>query len=213
MRREDDFHQPSQLRRFELVVEGRSIFVNAHFLAEISPYFHRLCFGEGFREAREGRVEIADELFDEVVELLDFLLPDHRYMLRQRINQDNFALLAHFSHRMQLPNLKERLEEFVESELNRGDYRISAEFLVEMIMEAFLAGFRSSTISIMCAKLAVIGADRIMQLVKDLPDEFANRIIAETLPKRSSDLPMREQQRRPYTSSYDWNDFERRLFF
>lgn len=40
-----NFSQPSALRQFELIVEKKSIFVNAHFLAEISPYFDLLCFG------------------------------------------------------------------------------------------------------------------------------------------------------------------------
>ncbi len=83
---EHNFCVPSQLRQFELVVEGRSLFVNAHYLAEISPYFHLLCFGEEFRESRECRVEIADEPFDDVMELLLFICPDRRYFIKQYVS-------------------------------------------------------------------------------------------------------------------------------
>ncbi|VDN21998.1 unnamed protein product [Gongylonema pulchrum] len=46
---DDTFSQRTRLRQFELVVEKKSLFVNAHYLAELSPYFRMLCFGDSFR--------------------------------------------------------------------------------------------------------------------------------------------------------------------
>ena len=80
-----DFTQPSQLRRFELIVEGKQLFVNQHYMAELSPYFLALCFQPGFREAEEGRVELPDVSFDDMHELLQTICPNDDFMIESRI--------------------------------------------------------------------------------------------------------------------------------
>lgn len=81
-----DFSQRSQLRQFELVVEGRSLYVNPHYLAEISPYFYTLCFSEEFRETRESRGELPDVSFEDMHELLRCVCPDENHMIEQRVS-------------------------------------------------------------------------------------------------------------------------------
>ncbi len=113
----------------------------------------------------------------------------------------NFALLAHFSHRMQLPNLVQLLEQFIEGDFSRDTYCVPAETLVEMTVEAIAAGLRPMIVTAMCRKLAMIGVDRVnevccslwildlvmisfldlldFQLTKELPVEFASVIQSE----------------------------------
>ncbi|KHJ76563.1 hypothetical protein OESDEN_23817 [Oesophagostomum dentatum] len=42
----DDFAVATPWRNFEVIVEERSFFVNAGWLAELSPFFADYCFGE-----------------------------------------------------------------------------------------------------------------------------------------------------------------------
>lgn len=85
-----DFTQPSTLRQFELIIEGKQLFINQHFLAELSPYFLALCFTPEFREAREGRVEITDISFDDMQELLQHICPDDDFIMQSTISGNRF---------------------------------------------------------------------------------------------------------------------------
>uniref|UniRef100_A0A915BR21 BTB domain-containing protein n=1 Tax=Parascaris univalens TaxID=6257 RepID=A0A915BR21_PARUN len=178
MKAENDFSQRSPLRQFELVVEKRSIFVNAHYLAEISPYFEYLCFGD-FREAREGRAELEDESYDEVIELLRFICPDPEYLLRRDVTEANFAVLTHFSHLMQIPSLHRQLEAFIEGEFSSDDYEVKDTSLVDMIVEAKDAAFSDPVMEILHKKLAKVELERVKELVKKLPGSYAEPILAE----------------------------------
>ncbi len=72
--REKYFSQLGDYRSFELSVQDRSIFVNAHFLAQISPFFASLCFNE-FKEKKEGKATIGDENFEDVLTLICTIHP------------------------------------------------------------------------------------------------------------------------------------------
>ncbi|VDM48261.1 unnamed protein product [Toxocara canis] len=163
MKSKNDFSQRSSLRQFELIVEKRSIFVNAHYLAEISPYFEYLCFGN-FREAQEGRAELEDESYDEVIELLHFICPDGEYLLQRDVTDANFALLTHFSHLMQIPSLRRQLEAFIEGEFSSEDHIAKDTSLVDMIVEAKDAAFSNSLMEIMYQKLAKLDTDRVKEV-------------------------------------------------
>uniref|UniRef100_A0A0N5AT58 BTB domain-containing protein n=1 Tax=Syphacia muris TaxID=451379 RepID=A0A0N5AT58_9BILA len=159
---EINFSQPSTLRQFELIVEKKSIFVNAHFLAEISPYFELLCFGN-FREASEGRAELEDEIYDDVVEFMQFICPDSNYMAAKKITDRNFAILAHFSHVMQFPQLRKQLEWFLENELDST--RLRNENMIDMIVEATEAAFPPRLIDNIYVKLAELGSEKIKEVL------------------------------------------------
>ncbi|VDK89400.1 unnamed protein product [Litomosoides sigmodontis] len=158
---DDTFSQRTRLRQFELVVEKRSIFVNAHYLAELSPYFKMLCFEDAFLEARNGRAEIEDEAYDEVVELLRFICPNDNYIIDRKITENNFPLLTHFSSLMQLRDLRRQLESYVENEVHMEKYKPKDENLLEMIVEAMNASFSPNHMDIMYKKLARIDLDHI----------------------------------------------------
>lgn len=79
-----DFTSPGPLRHFQIVIDGRSLYVNAHYLAEISPYFNALCFAN-FRETEENRVDLCGVDFDDMQELLRCVCPDENFEFEQRI--------------------------------------------------------------------------------------------------------------------------------
>uniref|UniRef100_A0A915PPR0 BTB domain-containing protein n=1 Tax=Setaria digitata TaxID=48799 RepID=A0A915PPR0_9BILA len=203
----DTFGQRTPLRQFELVVEKKSIFVNAHYLAELSPYFKMLCFEDTFREAQNGRAEIEDETYDEVIELLRFICPSDDYIINQNITESNFALLAHFSSLMQLPNLRRQLETYVENEVRMEKYQPKVENLLEMIIEAMNASFSSSLMDIMYQKLAQVDLDHIKALIKDLPDRYSQAVL-EGAQKFFRVYPVQL----PYRSAYNYDQFQERIF-
>ncbi len=68
---EHEFFEKSRLRNFALVVEGEKIWVSRETLAEQSPVFEAMFFGE-FREAREGveEMELPEKKLSDVVDFL-----------------------------------------------------------------------------------------------------------------------------------------------
>ncbi|VDM95988.1 unnamed protein product [Thelazia callipaeda] len=129
--------QATSLRQFEFVVEDKSIFVNAHYLAALSPYFKKICFEEFFSEAKNGRAEIKNEKYDEVIELFPH----------------NLSVLIHFSNLMQIPNLRRKLEQYVEEQFSLKKIKLQIETLLEIIIEALNAFFSSHLMDIFYAKL------------------------------------------------------------
>ncbi|KAL3989900.1 BTB/POZ domain family protein [Acanthocheilonema viteae] len=204
---DDTFSQRTRLRQFELIVEKKSIFVNAHYLAELSPYFKMLCFEDTFREAQNGRAEIEDEAYDEVIELLRFICPNDDYVINKSITETNFPLLAHFSSLMQLRDLRRQLESYVQNEVRMEKYKPRDENLLEMIVEAMNASFPPSLMDIMYQKLARIDLDHVKALIKDLPNRYSQAIL-EGVQKFFRVYPMQL----PYRSSYNYDQFQQRIF-
>uniref|UniRef100_A0A1I7YHH4 BTB domain-containing protein n=1 Tax=Steinernema glaseri TaxID=37863 RepID=A0A1I7YHH4_9BILA len=202
-----DFSTQSVLRKFELIVEGRSLFINAHYLAELSPYFEKICFAEGFREASEHRVVIDDETYEDVVEFLTFICPTEEHTYQRDVTAENFAVLAHFCHRMQFPSVLRQLKDFLETD--HIDKRcINENSLVEIAVEVLVDGlFGPELLHRVCRRLANFGVDRIKELTKELPPEYGSVINEEV--ERAT--PQTLQQR---AIPYHWNDtFSQRMFF
>ncbi|TKR80322.1 hypothetical protein L596_014411 [Steinernema carpocapsae] len=199
-----DFSSRSTLRQFELVVEGQSIFVNAHYLAELSPYFEKICFAKGFKEASEHRVIIDDETFNDVVEFLTFICPTEEHTYQRDVTAENFAILAHFCHRMQFPSVFRQLQDYLETDL-LDKCCINEEALVEIAVELLIDGlFDDSVIRRVSRRLAYVGIDRVKELTKNLPSEYGSVINEEV------ERAMPRSQR----NSYHWNDvFSQRMFF
>uniref|UniRef100_A0AC34FQZ2 BTB domain-containing protein n=1 Tax=Panagrolaimus sp. ES5 TaxID=591445 RepID=A0AC34FQZ2_9BILA len=171
-----DFTQPSQLRQFELIIEERSLFVNQHYLAELSPYFLALCFTPEFRETREGRVEITDISFDDMLELLQHICPDDDFIMRSNISVDNFAVLTHLSQRLLLTNLRREVERFASSDASIETWLspddVSATQLLEIIIEAISAHFSNEALNILCKQLAKKDESEVNELLTKIPQEF-----------------------------------------
>ncbi|VDP21123.1 unnamed protein product [Onchocerca flexuosa] len=150
----DTFSQQTRLRQFELIVKKKSIFINAHYLAELSPYFKVLCFENVFREAQNGRAEIKGERYDDIIELLHFICPNDDYVINRNITESNFALLTHFSSLLQLRDLRHQLESYVVNKVRMENYKAKIENLLEMITEALNASFSQDLMNILYQKLA-----------------------------------------------------------
>ncbi|MCP9257360.1 hypothetical protein DINM_000610 [Dirofilaria immitis] len=208
----DTFSQRTHLRQFELIVEKKSIFVNAHYLAELSPYFKVLCFGNMFREAQNGRAEIEDETYDDVIELLRFICPSDDYIINRNItgkihNLKQLSLLTHFSNLMQLRDLRRQLESYIVNEVRMEKYKPRNENLLQMTIEAMNASFPQHLMDILYQKLARVDLNHIEALTKDLPDQYAQAILRGAQ-KFFRVYPMQL----PYRSSYNYDQFQLGIF-
>lgn len=74
---ENFFSQRGSFRAFELMVEDKSIFVNAHYLAQLSPFFAALCFDD-FKEKKEQKAVIGDEKYEDFVTFIGCIHPSDR---------------------------------------------------------------------------------------------------------------------------------------
>uniref|UniRef100_A0A915EFH0 BTB domain-containing protein n=1 Tax=Ditylenchus dipsaci TaxID=166011 RepID=A0A915EFH0_9BILA len=165
-----DFSQPSALRQFELVAsDGKSLWANGFYLAEISPYFYALCVAGDFKERQLKRAELRDVNYDDLHELLRCVCPED-YAYENKIKAENFALLTNLSGRLLLQNLRSQLEEFARVETNFED--ASTLTLLEVIVEIMEAGFDSETIATLCRRLAKHDRDEVKQLIKSLPEKY-----------------------------------------
>ncbi|XGW15043.1 hypothetical protein V3C99_000931, partial [Haemonchus contortus] len=202
-----EFVTASTLRQFELVVEGRSLFVNAHWMAELSPYFNRICFDTNFTEARTGRVYIKDVDFADVVAMLEYICPDGNYLRQKRIGDTNLPALIHCSHRFQIPSLQRELYHYMENELPLDECKLKPETLAEAIAEALNAHFSAKFIAHMYKKFGENGVDKMQEALKNMPEPMAESILAES----RKYMPVISQE--PISSTYHWNNFSRRMFF
>ncbi|VDM74667.1 unnamed protein product [Strongylus vulgaris] len=202
-----EFASTSTLRQFEVVLGGGSLFVNAHWMAEISPYFNRICFDRNFTEAREGCVHIKDVDYADVVAMLEYICPDANYLRQKRIGDTNLAALIHCSHRFQIPSLQRELYQYLENELPSEDCKLKPETLADAIAEALNAHFSPKFIAHMYKKFGEHGLDKMQEALKNMPNPLAETILSEA----RKYTPVITQE--PISSSYHWNDFSRRMFF
>ena len=81
----------------------------------------------------------------------------------------NFAILLHFAHLMQFPQLRQQLETFLETEFNGDLYRLNDENLIGMIVEAKEAGFSESLVEVIYTKLGQLGQSRVNEVPHHFP--------------------------------------------
>ena len=70
-----DFSVRTKHADFKLIVDGRTLFINAHAVAELSPVFDAMFFNEGYNEGKERGAEIKEDKYEEILEMLRCLLP------------------------------------------------------------------------------------------------------------------------------------------
>ncbi|CAI4233063.1 unnamed protein product [Auanema sp. JU1783] len=176
------FESPSLLRQFEMLLDGRSLFVNAHWMAELSPYFHQICFCTNFDEARTGRVEMRDVHFSDVLQLLNYCCPDKEHLFSKKIDDLNFAALIHCSNRFQIPTVQRDLEKFIEIEMSRDTCKLTPETLIDVIIEANYANYRPSLMLCIYKKLSNFGEVTIREALKakQLPEDSCKAVMEET---------------------------------
>uniref|UniRef100_A0A7E4V1D0 BTB domain-containing protein n=1 Tax=Panagrellus redivivus TaxID=6233 RepID=A0A7E4V1D0_PANRE len=183
-----DFTSPSQLRQFELSFgdDHRKLYVNQHYLAELSPYFLALCFTPGFRETCEGKVNLPDVYFEDMEVLLNHICPGDTFRLESRICVDNFAILTRLSERLMLTNLRCELENRLNSDSAAeacidGTCGTTAQ-LMEILIETMAAYFNEEAVMSVCKILAKKDLAEVTELMNTLQGEYGNIIRQKLTP-------------------------------
>ncbi|KAI6239368.1 BTB domain-containing protein [Aphelenchoides fujianensis] len=198
-----DFSEPTHLRQFELVVDGRSLFINPHYLAEISPYFHALCFAN-FRETHENRVEMEDISYEDMLELLRCVCSDENFTVEHRITADNFAALIYLSSRLLLQNLRRELERIVADSSGLLDTEdVPLESMVEIFVEATQADFSETALGEMARRVGKFKKEDVVAfLTKSFPPEVHEPLLQRCQPYFYEAPTICTTSPR---SSYNWN--------
>ncbi|CAD5233868.1 unnamed protein product [Bursaphelenchus xylophilus] len=206
-----DFTSPTSLRQFKLEIDGRILYVNAHYLAEISPYFQALCFAN-FREHEDNKVELKGVEYEDMLEVLRCVCPDENFEFDQRISAQNLPALIYLSSRLLLQNLRRELESILQSNPQPllDDPEVSTENLVIILGEAMTAEFSETAICQMCRRLGKRNKEEAFKQVEKLfPAEFAAKL-TEKLQSYYYQQPLVCLKGTPH----NWNDgVYMRLFF
>ncbi|KHN75577.1 Uncharacterized protein C08C3.4 [Toxocara canis] len=107
----DDFSAPIPYRSARIIVQGRVLYVNDGWLAELSPFFASAFFGE--KTLKE--VELASDVsYDDFLELLRvvFLCPR-----RKPITVSNVTVVLPLAHRFGMAVVVKRCEEVIAREV------------------------------------------------------------------------------------------------
>ncbi|MFH4974797.1 hypothetical protein AB6A40_001506 [Gnathostoma spinigerum] len=112
----DDFSAATQCRTAQIVVEGRTLFVNAGWLAELSPFFASKYFGPNASNV----IELSSEFtYDQVLELMQviFYCPT-----RKPITVSNLPEVFTLAHRFNMKPVEDRCEGVIKKEMKNLDY-------------------------------------------------------------------------------------------
>uniref|UniRef100_A0AC35TGM9 BTB domain-containing protein n=1 Tax=Rhabditophanes sp. KR3021 TaxID=114890 RepID=A0AC35TGM9_9BILA len=177
----NDFTQKTNKRQFELVFEdGMVLFVNGHYLAELSPYFDMLCFGNCV-ESREQRAFIKDEKWDEMVVVLNYLCPFDG-MLEKRIRMCDYAILMHYAYRMIFPQLQQELKVFCREKFPQLTKLepVCDSLIIDIIIEAAVSGLTPSDIWQICEPFGGKGEQYVKEVIKDFDKDLQEIVIKYT---------------------------------
>uniref|UniRef100_A0A0K0CWK8 BTB domain-containing protein n=1 Tax=Angiostrongylus cantonensis TaxID=6313 RepID=A0A0K0CWK8_ANGCA len=149
----DNFASPTPSRSFEIVVEDHSFFVNAGWLAELSPFFAEYCFGETAR-----RSLIIDDI--KPSDMLEFFRCIFFCPMRKPISVMNVSLILRVASRFDMKPVVARCEQFVARSANTLDRdHLFQVFYLRQIMVTCAVSHcdpNSSTMSVLVDKLASI---------------------------------------------------------
>ncbi|CAJ0936852.1 unnamed protein product, partial [Mesorhabditis belari] len=106
----DDFSVPTPWRKFEVICEGRSLFLNAGWLAELSPFFANYCFGSDKHPGRATYNASEDLHYNE---LLEFFRCNFYCPMRKPLNISNVTSVLRIAKVFNMRVTIARCEKFI----------------------------------------------------------------------------------------------------
>jgi hypothetical protein len=109
-----DFSIETGFSNFQLKIDDKSLFINAHYIAELSPVFAAMFFNEGFKEMKEQVAHIKEDKFEDILEMFRCLLPCSSVKKRNKpITLSNFPVLVKLADKYEIEILKTYCENFI----------------------------------------------------------------------------------------------------
>jgi hypothetical protein len=109
-----DFSIETGFSNFQLKIDDKRLFINAHYIAELSPVFAAMFFNEGFKEMKEQIARIKEDKFEDILEMFRCLLPCSSVKKRSKpITLYNFPVLVKLADKYEIEILKTYCENFI----------------------------------------------------------------------------------------------------
>uniref|UniRef100_A0A1I7ULS6 BTB domain-containing protein n=1 Tax=Caenorhabditis tropicalis TaxID=1561998 RepID=A0A1I7ULS6_9PELO len=170
----DDFSQPTPWRTFEISTGNRSFYVNAGWLAELSPYFA----DELFVRKPNLKRYVIDQATPE--EVLEFLRCITFCPMRKPLTVKNVSLVLTFANRFDMRPVQARCENFIA--LNATTLSRDKTKLFQVTCAMSQCDPNSSTMSVLVDKLAGIKDDELSRLhFAEMPGDVVAEVYAQKL--------------------------------
>ncbi|CAB3401467.1 unnamed protein product [Caenorhabditis bovis] len=172
----DDFSQPTPWRTYELVAGERTFYVNAGWLAELSPYFAEIIF---VRKPPQRKF-----IFDEATptEVLEFLRCITFCPMRKPLSVKNVSLVLRFANRFDMKPVQARCEQFIA--LNANTICRDKNKLFQVTCAMSQCDPNSSTMSVLVDKLAGIKAEDLSRLAfSEMPGDVVAEVFEQRMQK------------------------------
>uniref|UniRef100_A0A8R1HXS3 BTB domain-containing protein n=3 Tax=Caenorhabditis japonica TaxID=281687 RepID=A0A8R1HXS3_CAEJA len=172
----DDFSQPTAWRTYEIKCGERSFFVNAGWLAELSPYFADQIY---VRKTDQKRYDMDQATPNEVLEFLRCIT---FCPMRKPLSVKNVSLVLTFANRFDMRPVQARCEHFIASNATSLSRDKTKLFQVTCAMSQ--CDPNSSTMSVLVDKLAGIKEEDLSRLqFADMPGDVVAEVYAQKLQK------------------------------
>ncbi|KJH48719.1 hypothetical protein DICVIV_05175 [Dictyocaulus viviparus] len=190
----DDFSSPTPWRSFEIIVDERSFFVNAGWLAELSPFFAHYCFAEEVH-----RSLIIDDI--KPSDMLEFFRCIFFCPMRKPLSVMNVSLILRVASRFDMKPVVARCEQFVARSANTLD----RDNLFQVTCAVSHCDPNSSTMSVLVDKLASIKEEDLSRMqFSQMPGD----VVAEVYTQKFRE---RERKRQLWCCFVSWMErFNRR---
>nr|ACI49210.1 hypothetical protein Csp3_JD04.009 [Caenorhabditis angaria] len=182
----DDFSQPTAWRSYEIVCGDRVFYVNAGWLAELSPYFADIIFT---RKPTPKRYQLEGS---SPVEVLEFLRCITFCPMRKPLSVKNVSLVLTFANRFEMRPVQARCEHFIACNAQTLSRDKAKLFQVTCAMSQ--CDPNSSTMSVLVDRLAAIKDDDLSRLqFADMPGDVVAEVFAQKI-QRSKEKNNRRNQ-------------------
>ncbi|CAI4232099.1 unnamed protein product [Auanema sp. JU1783] len=170
----DDFSIMSSCRTFEIIADNTPLYVNAGWLAELSPFFADYCFGETAQQ----QLRINDYTYSEVLECMRciFFCP-----MRKPLTVHNVPLVLRFATQYDMDPVIARCDRFITQNVATLDRKR----LFQVTRTLSRCDHNVTSMSVLVNRLASIKEDSLVEMnFNEMPGQVVAEVYKEKIRRR-----------------------------
>ncbi|CEF68742.1 BTB/POZ-like domain and BTB/POZ fold domain and BTB/POZ domain-containing protein [Strongyloides ratti] len=171
-----NYSKADSKRNFQLIIGNKILYINAHYLATLSPYFDSLFFST-FKESTDRKVTLYDDDPQELEILFNYMCPNDDYTYNKKITEDNLPILIYYSAKFLIPELKKEIVKFISTDFDEQLKHITYERSLQILIECINAQYTQSECWSICRNVGRHGEQKIRNTMKDMPNEIIDLVI------------------------------------